>query len=109
MAGKVATSKISLACPTCGSSNVFYSCTPNCCFNHVCSDCGTTFEPVTVASGGRLGSIVPPDPLPDATDPTVACAACDSTDVYAIAVGQAVCAKCGTLLRIEMTEIAPGS
>lgn len=109
MAGPVATTKLSLACPTCGSAEVFYSCTPNCCFNHVCSGCGTTFEPVTVASGGRLSGIVPPDPLPDAADPTVACVLCDSTAVFLTADGRAVCSKCGALLRIELTEIAPGS
>jgi transcription initiation factor TFIIIB Brf1 subunit/transcription initiation factor TFIIB len=109
MADKVATSKLSLACPTCGSADVFYSCTPNCCFNHVCSECGTTFEPITVASGGRLSGIVPPTPLPEASDPTVACASCDSTAVFATAAGQTVCSKCGALLSIQLTEIAAGS
>lgn len=104
----VATRKLSLACPTCGSGDVFYSCTPNCCFNHVCSGCGTTFEPVTVASGGRLSDVTPPDPLPDATDPTAACAVCDSTAVYVTESDRVVCGKCGTLLRIELTEIAAG-
>ncbi|HKE22308.1 MAG TPA: hypothetical protein VKB88_07950 [Bryobacteraceae bacterium] len=109
MAESVATCKLSLACPTCGAPDVFYSCTPNCCFNHVCSQCGTTFEPVTVASGGRVGGIVPPDPLPDASDPTVACVLCDSTAVYATAAGGAVCSQCGALLRIELTEIVASS
>lgn len=105
MAGKVATRKLTFACPTCGSGEVFYSCTPNCCFNHVCSECGTTFEPVTVASGGTLSGILPPDPLPDAADPTAACAQCDSTAVYLTGEGQAVCAKCGALLTVELTEV----
>jgi hypothetical protein len=109
MSGTVATRKLELACPTCGSGDVFYSCTPNCCFNHVCSGCGTTFEPVTTASGGRLSEIVPPDPLPDAADPTVACAVCDSTAVYLADGARAVCAKCGALLTIEFTEIAASS
>lgn len=105
MAGLVHTRKLVLACPTCGSGEVFYTCTPNCCFNHVCAECGTTFEPVTAASGGRLVGIVPPDPLPDAADPTAACARCDSTAVYLMDSGQAVCAKCGALLAVELTEI----
>jgi DNA-directed RNA polymerase subunit RPC12/RpoP len=105
MPGKVATRKLTLACPTCGSGEVFYSCTPNCCFNHVCSECGTTFEPVTIASGGTLSGVLPPDPLPDAADPTAACARCDSTAVYLTAEGQAVCAKCGALLKVELTEV----
>jgi len=105
MAATVRTRKLALACPTCGSADVFYSCTPNCCFNHVCSQCGTTFEPATVAAGGKLGSVVPPDPLPDATDPTTACVLCDSTAVYACEDGSLVCANCGALLNLEITEV----
>ena len=104
------TRKLALTCPVCHSGEVFYSCTPNCCFNHVCSECGTTFEPATVLAGGAMSAIVPPDPLPEATDPTVACAKCDSTDVYMVAEGveSLVCAKCGSLLNLEITEISPG-
>lgn len=91
----------------CGSQAVFYSCTPNCCFNHVCSDCGTTFEPLTAATGKMVSGVVPPDPLPEAADPTAACAKCDSTAVY-LAGDQAVCAHCGAVLTIELTEICPG-
>ena len=102
------TSKLRIACPVCGSFDVFYSCTPNCCFNHVCSECGTTFEPVTKAKGGAVRGIVPPDPLPEAADPTAACAKCDSTAVYVAEDGSVVCAKCGALLALEITEVAPG-
>jgi hypothetical protein len=102
------TRKLVLACPVCGSGEVFYSCTPNCCFNHVCSDCGATFEPATTMAGGTASGIVPPDPLPDATDPTVGCARCDSPEVYRTDSELLVCAKCGTLLKLEFTEIAPG-
>jgi DNA-directed RNA polymerase subunit RPC12/RpoP len=107
MTTPVATRKLTLACPTCGSTEVFYSCTPNCCFNHVCSGCGTTFEPVTVASGGRLSGVMPPDPLPEAADPTTACILCDSTAVYLTADDRLVCAHCGALLTLELTEIHP--
>ena len=101
------TRKLEIACPTCGSPETYYTCTPNCCFNHVCAGCGTTFEPVTHASGGVATIVVPPNPLPDATDPTAACVKCDSTAVYMAADGQLVCAKCGTFLRLELTEITP--
>jgi DNA-directed RNA polymerase subunit RPC12/RpoP len=104
----VKTRKLELACPVCGSGEVFYSCTPNCCFNHVCAECGTTFEPVTKTAGGTLHGVVPPDPLPEAADPTAACARCDSTAVYMTADGSLVCGKCGTLLQLELTEISPG-
>jgi DNA-directed RNA polymerase subunit RPC12/RpoP len=102
------TSKLRIACPVCGSFDVFYSCTPNCCFNHVCSECGTTFEPVTKARGGAVRGIVAPDPLPEAADPTAACAKCDSTAVYVAEDGSVVCGKCGALLELEITEVAPG-
>ena len=105
----VKTAKLSLVCPVCQSPEVFYSCTPNCCFNHVCDECGATFEPVTNFAGGRLAGIEPPDPLPEASDPTVACAKCDSTAVYALPDGRLVCSKCGSLLELEITEIAPSS
>jgi len=86
---------------------VFYTCTPNCCFNHVCANCGATFEPVTRATGEIIAGVLPPDPLPEAADPTVACAKCDATTVYQ-AVGNAlVCARCGAALVLEITEIAP--
>jgi DNA-directed RNA polymerase subunit RPC12/RpoP len=104
----VKTRKLEIACPTCGSGEVFYSCTPNCCFNHVCSDCGTTFEPLTKAKVGVLSRVTPPDPLPEAADPTAACAKCDSTSVWMTDDGATVCGKCGTLLEVELTEISPG-
>ena len=104
----VKTNKLSLHCPVCGSAEVFYSCTPNCCFNHVCAACGTTFEPVTKTKGGTLSAIVPPDPLPEATDPTVACARCDAVTVYMADDGSLVCAACGAMLTLEITEVAPG-
>jgi DNA-directed RNA polymerase subunit RPC12/RpoP len=104
----VKTRKLELACPVCSSREVFYSCTSNCCFNHVCAECGTTFEPVTTAKGGTLSGVVPPDPLPEAADPTAACARCDSTAVYQTDDGSAVCFQCGSILAIELTEISPG-
>ena len=101
------TSKLQLACPVCGSAEVFYSCTPNCCFNHVCSQCGATFEPATAATGGTRSGIIPPDPMPEAADPTAACARCESTAVYMAEDGAVVCGTCGSLLKIEYTEICP--
>lgn len=100
--------KLEIACPLCGSHEVFYSCTPNCCFNHVCAGCGATFEPVTSATGGTLPGVAPPDPPPEATDPTAACARCESTAVYTTDDGSLVCTDCGALLTLELTEVAPG-
>jgi hypothetical protein len=51
---------------------------------------------------------VPPDPLPEAADPTVACARCDSTAVYMTDGELLVCFQCGALLKLEIGEVAPG-
>jgi len=98
--------KLEIACPHCGSLDVFYSCEPKCCFNHVCGECRGTFEPLTVAVGGKR-KIEPPDPLPDASEPAVACAKCESVAVYFDADGVLVCADCGAVLALELTELAP--
>jgi DNA-directed RNA polymerase subunit RPC12/RpoP len=76
--------------------------------NHVCSDCGTTFEPLTKAKGGTVSGVVPPDPLPEAADPTAQCAKCDSTAVYLTEQDALVCGKCGAMLTLELTEVCPG-
>jgi DNA-directed RNA polymerase subunit RPC12/RpoP len=104
----IQTRKLAIACPHCGSADVFYSCTPNCCYNHVCADCQTTFEPATTFQGGSLTGIVPPDPLPDATDPTAECVRCTSNAVYMTDDGGVVCGQCGAILKLEIAEIAPG-
>lgn len=96
-----------MACPVCASPDVYYTCTPNCCFNHVCGNCGSTFEPVTRPTGATLSHVQPPDPLPEAADPTVACAKCDATAVYLLDAQTLVCSRCGAALVLEYTEIAP--
>jgi transcription initiation factor TFIIIB Brf1 subunit/transcription initiation factor TFIIB len=105
----IQTRKLAIACPQCGSANVFYSCTPNCCYNHVCADCGTTFEPATRLQGGAVTGVIPPDPLPGATDPTTECARCTSNAVYTTQDGSVVCGDCGAVLTLEITQITPGT
>jgi len=63
---------------------------------------------VTVLAGGTVAGIVPPDPLPEAADPTAACIRCDSPAVYLGEDGTPVCARCGARLKLELTEVAPG-
>jgi hypothetical protein len=101
---------ISVVCPQCGSGDVFYSCKPECCYNHVCNACYTTFELDTT----RVGEVtekfeVPPEPEADA--PTAPCARCHEPMVFAISeVGppaQYACAACKARLTLEYTEIAP--
>ncbi|HEX3877703.1 MAG TPA: hypothetical protein VHW24_12000 [Bryobacteraceae bacterium] len=101
------TKKLELACPVCSSAEVFYSCTPNCCYNHVCSNCGATFEPATRRKGGVLTGIKPPDPPADATDPTAECVVCGAPAVCMTDDGAFTCSKCGAALDLEYTEVAP--
>ena len=102
------TRKLELRCPVCGSSEIAYTCTPNCCFNHVCAECSTTFETETARTGSKVSGIEPPEELPDSTDPTAGCAACLSTEVYMTEDGSIVCAACGSRLTLELTGVTPG-
>ncbi|MBZ5618503.1 MAG: hypothetical protein LAQ69_07240 [Acidobacteriia bacterium] len=63
---------------------------------------------MTTATGRTVSGVTPPDPLPEAGDPTAACAKCDSTAVYMTEDGSLVCEKCGALLVLELTEVCPG-
>jgi hypothetical protein len=64
-----------------------------------------TFEPETKRKGRMIAGITPPDPLPDATDPTTECAACGATAVYLTEDGAVVCGQCGAALELEITEV----
>jgi hypothetical protein len=55
-----------------------------------------------------MKAVEAPHPPPDASDPTVACAGCDSIAVYTLPDGRLVCGACGSVLRLEITEIAKG-
>jgi DNA-directed RNA polymerase subunit RPC12/RpoP len=100
--------KLEIVCPVCGSREVFYTCNPACCFNHVCGECGATFETATVATGRKVGRVEPPVPLPEPGDPAAPCAKCESTAVYMTAENELVCANCGALLRLEINDVSPG-
>ena len=101
---------ISVACPQCASTDVFYSCKPECCYNHVCNGCYTTFELDTIRIGETTEAFeIPIEPEADA--PTAPCGRCHEPRVFAIdgavAPPQFACADCRALLRLEYTEVEP--
>jgi len=73
----------------------------------VAVDCGIE-HPEPAGKTEELQFSLPPDPAPEAADPTAECAACNSLEVVMIEDGTVVCRKCGVVLVLEMTEVAPG-
>ena len=103
---------LSMRCPTCNSTQLFYTCTPDCCFNHLCDDCHTTFELATtvvdgtVPTGERDGLVdAPPE---DTTALHAQCAACDS---MAVRVDEArvaaACGHCHARLELQVVNVRP--
>jgi len=102
---------LSFRCPTCDSPSVFYTCTPDCCFNHLCEHCRTTFEPATtlragqVALGDRAG--LSDDGPADTTASHAGCASCDSVAVCSAGgtASEAACGSCYALLTLTIENI----
>jgi hypothetical protein len=97
-------------CPSCGSSDITYTCEPTCCFNHICAACYTTFELFTEPLGRTLPNLHVPLAQRDCLAPTVACAHCASIEVYMLpqvdeGLAELVCLGCGTLLRLGMDAV----
>ena len=101
---------ISAKCPQCGSADIVYSCKPECCFNHVCNNCYTTFELETTRVG-EVNENLEISTQPDPSAPTAPCARCGEPRVFAIEESadqpRYVCAACKALLTLSYTEIAP--
>jgi hypothetical protein len=102
-------SPLAFACPKCGSTDVLYSCSPSCCFNHVCSQCYATFEPQTTRVGEFEGDL---GPLPevDSTGPTAPCVRCGEYQLFvltgdSVARNQVLCVSCRALLTLELVEV----
>src|SRR5262249_1280510 len=53
-------SELRVACPSCGSEAVAYTCQPECCFNHVCESCLANFELATEVREGSAESAEAP-------------------------------------------------
>jgi hypothetical protein len=97
-------------CPSCGSSQITYTCEPKCCFNHICAACYTTFELFTEPLEGTLTDIAQPSREHDTLAPTVACTQCDSLEVYMVtpeggSPDVLVCTECHALLRLGFAAV----
>src|SRR5262249_842601 len=122
-------SELRVACPSCGSQEVAYTCQPDCCFNHVCESCLASFELATELLEGasisnralalsqaahwradrtahwRLDeSVETPIREEDSCRPTAACARCRGLNVYQMPQDSGedllACADCRALLRL---------
>ena len=102
------------ACPKCGSTaDIVYSCKPECCFNHVCARCYTTFELATTKAGEFSGEIGPIPPDPDPSGPTAPCERCGECRIFAISDGlrspqQYLCVSCNALLTLDYAAVVEG-
>ena len=101
--------RLTVNCPKCESSEVTYTCEPMCCFNHLCPKCYTTFELSTNLKGEHSGLVETPAGETDTCAPTVACARCESLEVFVLRdagkaeSGNLVCASCRALLELVLT------
>ena len=102
-----------IRCPQCHGAEIVYSCEPKCCFNHVCADCRSTFELNTVKTGRYDRETAIEAEEPDSTDPTTACAACESLRVAVIQSDDKetllLCAKCRAVSKLVVEEFVAGS
>jgi hypothetical protein len=101
---------LSVRCPSCGSGEITYTCEPQCCFNHICAACYTTFELFTEPLDRTLTGLEKPIDARDSLAPTVACARCNSLEVYGIAQeGNAqddlICTDCHAVLRLGFAGV----
>ena len=104
---------LSIRCPSCGASDITYTCEPKCCFNHICAACYTTFELYTESLDRTLTGLEKPAAERDSLAPTVACARCQSLAVYVLepaggAEHGLICTDCHTLLRLGFDAVEPG-
>lgn len=98
---------ISARCPTCGSDDVIYSCSPLCCFNHVCGRCRSSWQLRSVVLEGRKLDFGARPGDYDTSYPTAACAACGGL-VYQLEGSQDLaCPDCGALLRLVYADVQP--
>jgi hypothetical protein len=101
---------LTVQCPSCGSADITYTCEPTCCFNHICAVCYTTFQLITEPLGAMLPDLHRPSGERDCLAPTVACARCESLEVYTVEGSETtpaplVCVACSALLQLAFEAV----
>ena len=96
---------ITAHCPTCGSTDVVYSCSPHCCFNHVCGACRTSWQLRTSPAGRQAAPVEPAPDDYDTSFPTAPCAGCGGLVFQIDGTDELYCAQCHALLRLSCTEV----
>ena len=99
---------LELKCPQCAAAQVFYSCEPECCFNHICARCRATFETATRAVGASTPDAIGEGGERESDAPTAQCCACDSLELGTLPDGRVVCTECGAVLEIVFENVQPG-
>jgi hypothetical protein len=98
-------------CPQCNAGTITYTCEPDCCFNHICDACYTTFELATIFRQQTCSVTDFDTPSRDSCDPTLPCEQCESIEVYRFTLedktNTLVCVDCHALLDMAYTEITP--
>jgi len=97
-----------IICPSCASADVVYSCTPDCCFNHVCADCHASFQLSTEAASDASG-VTPPPPGDDSCAATAACALCRAivsfASTWSAPAGKFRCPVCAGVLTLVLEKL----
>ena len=97
---------ITALCPTCGSTDVVYSCSPHCCFNHVCGSCRTSFQLGTRMLGREMPPVEDAPEEYDMAFPTAPCAGCGDILVFQVeGTDELFCTRCRSVLQLEYTQV----
>ena len=99
---------IQALCPVCGSRAVVYSCTPTCCFNHVCADCRASWQQGTeLMTEAPPAGLEMPDEMDDTSEAYTPCAQCGDGVFQVTGADALYCPNCRVMLRLRCTAVQP--
>jgi len=99
---------IQARCPLCRSDAVVYSCTPTCCFNHVCAECRAVWQQGTeLLPEAPPAGIVLPEGVDAAGESYTPCARCNDPVLQLSGTDTLYCPNCRVLLRLRCTAVQP--